>query len=74
MLSRRTILDHSKFLRVEEHAVELPDGRVIPNWCWVITPDYINVVALTPDQRFLCFRQTKYAIDGTTLAPIGGYI
>lgn len=68
------ILDHSKFLRVEDRAVELPDGRVIPNWCWVVTPDYINVVALTPDDRFLVFRQTKYAIAGTTLAPIGGYI
>lgn len=73
-LARRTILAHSKFLRVEEHIVELPDGRVIPNWCWVLTPDYINVVALTPDERFLIFRQTKYAIQGTTLAPVGGYI
>jgi ADP-ribose pyrophosphatase len=73
-LSRRTILDYSRFLRVEEHVVELPDGRVIPNWPWVITPDYINVVAITPENRFLVFRQTKYAIAGTTLAPIGGYI
>ncbi|MCX7838632.1 MAG: GyrI-like domain-containing protein [Anaerolineae bacterium] len=73
-LSRRTILDYSKFLRVEEHRVELPDGRVIANWPWIVTPDYVNVVAITPENRFLCFRQTKYAIDGTTLAPIGGYI
>jgi len=73
-LSRQTILDHSKFLRVEDHAVELPDGRVIPNWCWIVTPDYINVVAVTPAERFLVFRQVKYAIQGTTLAPIGGYI
>jgi DNA gyrase inhibitor GyrI/8-oxo-dGTP pyrophosphatase MutT (NUDIX family) len=72
--SRRTILDYSKFLRIEEHTIELPDGRVIHNWPWIITPDYINVVAITPQNRFLCFRQTKYAIDGTTLAPIGGYI
>jgi len=73
-LSRRTILDHSKFLRVEEHVIELHDGRVISNWPWVITPDYVNVVALTDDERFLIFRQTKYALRGTTLAPIGGYI
>ena len=73
-LARRTVLDYSRFLRVEEHVVELPDGRVISNWPWIITPDYINVVALTDDGRFLVFRQTKYAIAGTTLAPIGGYI
>lgn len=73
-LSRRTILDHSKFLRVEDHTVELPDGRVISNWPWIITPDYVNVVAVTGDGRFLCFRQTKYAVEGTSLAPVGGYL
>jgi ADP-ribose pyrophosphatase len=73
-LSRRTTLDHSKFLRVEDHTVELPDGRVISNWPWIITPDYINIVAETDDGKFLFFRQTKYAIEGTSLAPVGGYL
>jgi ADP-ribose pyrophosphatase len=73
-LSRRTILDHSKYLVVEEHTVELPDGQIINNWPWVITPDYINVLAVTKDNMFLCFRQTKYSIEGTTLAPVGGYL
>ena len=40
----------------------------------VITPDFVNVVAVTTDDRFLCFRQTKYAVKGLTLAPVGGYI
>jgi ADP-ribose pyrophosphatase len=31
-------------------------------------------MALTPDEKFLCFRQTKYAVEGPTLAPVGGYI
>ena len=73
-LSRRTILNYSKYLTVEEHTVALPDGRVIPNWPWIITPDYVIVVAVTGDGRFLCFRQTKYAVQGTTLAPVGGYL
>ncbi len=73
-LSRRMVLNHSKWLVVEDHAVELPGGRVIPNWPWVTTPDYINVVVETVDGKFLCFRQTKYAIAGTTLAVVGGYL
>ncbi|MBN2005186.1 MAG: NUDIX hydrolase [Anaerolineae bacterium] len=73
-LSRQSILNHSKFLQVERHTVELPDGRVIADWPWVITPDYINVVAVTGDDLFLCFRQTKYSVDGVSLAPVGGYI
>ncbi len=73
-VSRRTILNHSKFLRVESHAVELPDGRVIEDWPWVITPDYVNILAETESGAFLCFRQTKYAVEGVTLAPVGGYL
>lgn len=73
-LWRRTVLDQSPFLTVENHAVQLPDGQVIPDWPWVITPDYVNVLAMTPSGHFLCFRQGKYAIEGEALAPVGGYI
>ena len=73
-LTRRTILNHSKYLSVEEHEVLLPDGRVIPNWPWIITPDYVNVVAMTGAGEFLVFRQNKYGIDGTSLAVVGGYL
>jgi len=73
-IARRTLLAHSKFLSVEEHTVMLPDGRTIADWPWVITPDYVNVVPVTEEGKILCFRQTKYGIDGTSLAPIGGYL
>jgi len=72
--SRRTILDESPWLVVEHHEVELPDGQVIPNWPWVITPDYVNIIAETEAKKFLCFRQVKYAIEGPTLGIVGGYI
>ena len=73
-LSRRVILDHSKFLTVEEHTVQLPDGTVIEDWPWIITPDYVNVVAITEDGQFLIFRQFKYGVGETSLAPVGGYL
>ncbi len=73
-LSRETILDLGRFLVVEKHKVELPDGRIIDDWPWLITPDYANVLAETVDGKFLCFRQTKYAVEGECLAPVGGFI
>lgn len=73
-LSRRLILDRGKFLKVEEHTVELPGGQVIAGWPWLVTPDFANVVAETEDGRLICFRQVKYAIQGTSLAPVGGYL
>lgn len=75
-LSRKTLLqpEGGRFLTVENHVVELPDGQVIDSWPWVITPDYVNVVAVTDAGEYLCFRQTKYAVAGTTLALVGGYL
>jgi ADP-ribose pyrophosphatase len=73
-LSKRMILDHGKFLKVENHEVQLPDGAVIPDWAWIIIPSAAIVLAVTADQKFLCFRQTKYAIEGTSLAPVGGML
>ncbi len=73
-LSRTEILRHSKWLTVENHTILLPDGTTLEKWPWIITPDYVNIAVRTKDKRFLCFRQTKYAVPGTSLAPIGGYV
>ena len=73
-IATETILDCGRFLKVERHVVRLPNGRVIPDWTWVIAPDAAIVVVVTEDGRFLCFRQTKYAVAGTTLAPVGGML
>jgi ADP-ribose pyrophosphatase len=73
-LSRKVLLSNPPYLTVEHHTVELPDGRVIPDWQWIVTPDYVNVVVVTEESAFLCFRQTKYAVEGTTLALVGGYL
>ena len=72
--SRRTILDRSPWLSVESHVVELPDGTVIEDWPWLVGREYVNVLAVTEAGELLVFRQTKYAVDGTSLAPVGGYL
>ncbi len=72
--SRQTILEQRPWLVVEHHTVELPDGRQIPEWPWIITPDYVNVVAVTESGDFICFRQVKYGLEGTTLAIVGGFM
>jgi len=73
-VKKEILLNHSKYLKVEKHTIELPDGRLIESWPWVISPDFINLAAVTSDGKFICFRQTKYAVDGISLAPVGGYI
>lgn len=73
-LARKVIHHQPPWLIVEEHTVQLPDGRLIPDWPWIITPDYVNVVAETEEGSFLCFHQTKYGLEGVTLAIVGGFL
>ncbi len=73
-LSRKTVLPWSEFLTVESHDIQLPDGSIIERWPWVVTPDFVNVMAITSTQRFVMFEQVKYGLDGVSLAPVGGYI
>lgn len=73
-IKREQVLDLSPFLKVEQHTVVLPDGQVIEKWPWIITPDFVNIAVITTAGEYLVFRQTKYSITGTTLAPVGGYI
>ncbi len=74
MTARVTLLSCGDFLTIESHVVELPNGNIIKDWTWIVAPDFVNVVAVTKDRKVLCFRQFKYAVDGLTLAPVGGYI
>ncbi len=75
-LGRETVLqvDDGKYLTVESHKIELPDGTVIEDWPWLIMPEFVNVVARTAAGEFICFRQTKYACRGVTMAVVGGYL
>ena len=66
--------DDGRYLSVERHEIELPDGRVIDDWYWIDTPDFVNVLVETSDNDYLVFRQTKYAVEGVTMAVVGGYI
>jgi 8-oxo-dGTP pyrophosphatase MutT (NUDIX family) len=73
-IATKTVLEHSRYLKVESHTIQLPNGQTIEDWPWVIVPDAVIVLAQTARGEYLCFRQTKYAVEGTTLAPVGGMI
>jgi ADP-ribose pyrophosphatase len=73
-ISRDVVLDRTPWLVVENHRVRLPNGDEISDWTWVVAPAYVTIAAITEHEEFLCFRQTKYAIEGATLAPVAGYL
>jgi len=73
-LSRKPVFRRQPWLELEDHHVQLPDGREIPDWLWVNTPSFVNVVAVTEEGSWLCFRQQKYAVPDITLGIVGGYL
>ncbi len=73
-LSRETVLDAGKFLKVEMHKVEFDDGTLIDDWPWVVAPDYVNIVTETHEGTYIVFRQQKYALEEAAYSIVGGYV
>lgn len=73
-LDRRIIHVQPPWLTLEQHSIELPDGRTILDWPWIITPDYVNIMAQTVEGDFLFLLQTKYGLEEESLALVGGFV
>mmetsp|Transcript_8571 Transcript_8571/g.9557 ORF Transcript_8571/g.9557 Transcript_8571/m.9557 type:complete len:233 (-) Transcript_8571:157-855(-) len=73
-LRRKLVFSVPGRVEVERHAVILPDGEIEDNWLWVLTPSFVNIMALTEDNKVIIFKQEKYATDGFSLAAPGGHV
>ena len=59
-------------LRVEE--VQLPSGSIVPEWFILDFPDWVNVIAITRDGRFVMEDQYRHAIGETHFELVAGVI
>lgn len=73
-LARRELLDGRPWLRVWGEDVRLPDGRVVEGFSTIEAPDYVVVVALTPDERVVIERNYKHGPRRVCLNLPAGYI
>jgi ADP-ribose pyrophosphatase len=73
-LSRKVLLNLPPFLVVEDHTVETPKGKMVQGWTWVITPDYVIIVAIDTQGRYLALHETHYGTVGEAFSPPGGHI
>ena len=53
------------WLTARRDKVELPDGRIVPEYYVLEYPDWVNVIAITKDGRFVMERQYRYGADST---------
>jgi 8-oxo-dGTP pyrophosphatase MutT (NUDIX family) len=72
-VSSNTLLE-TKFARFEIHQVKLSSGKVISDWAWFEEPDQVNVAVQMSSGQLLMFEQSKYGLEGKSLAPIGGMV
>jgi ADP-ribose pyrophosphatase len=71
-LDRTTIYD-TKFVKLFEDTVELPNGQVFDDYSVIKFPDSVVIVATDGDNKVLMFSEYKYAIDEEILSfPAGG--
>lgn len=64
-LDSEIIISRPPWLRVRHDKVRLPDGRVNPEFYVLEYPDWVNVIAITEDGKFVMELQYRYGIDAT---------
>jgi hypothetical protein len=74
ILSRREVADGRPWLRLWAEDVQLPDGRVVESFFTVEMPDYVVVVALTPEGRVVVERNYKHGPRRVCLNLPAGYV
>ena len=83
-------LVESPWMRLARHTVKIPNSnKIIDDWLWIDYHDRINVLVEAPrststtsdstqqqteQQKFIIMEQTKYALNGMSLAVVGGII
>lgn len=71
-LDRKLAYD-SKFLKVYEDTIKLPNGKVIDDYTLVELPTVVMVVATDIDGRLIVLREYKYAAGETMLTLPAGH-
>lgn len=73
LVSERVVSDHRIF-KLEEHRYRLLPENEEHNFVVLDCPDWINVVAVTPDQQVVLIRQYRYGVKNVTLEIPGGMV
>lgn len=75
---RKCLLESAR-MRVDHHVRILPNGDKIDDWLWIDYGDRVNVLVREravdgEEGKFVVLEQTKYALVGSSLSVVGGFI
>ncbi|WP_029903754.1 NUDIX hydrolase [Prevotella sp. 10(H)] len=60
------------WLTVRREHVQLPNGNEIPDYYLLDYPDWVNVIAITKDQKFILVRQYRHGLGYTSMELCAG--
>lgn len=72
LLNRKTVYD-SKFVKVFEDEVELPSGKIIPDYTVIEKPDIVIIVATDKENNIIVLNEYKYAVNQYLLTLPAGH-
>lgn len=62
------------YVRVTMQEVRLPDGRIISDWPYVHTRDYVNVLVLDKEGQVMVLEGYKHGLGRSSWQVVGGYL
>lgn len=74
VLKSERIIDRGPWLRVRQELVELPNGKQIPSWYILDFMNWVNIIAITKDGRFVLIDQYRHGIGKTYYELVAGCI
>lgn len=74
VLERRLALDASPWLKVWVETVQLPDGRIVEGFHQLEQPDYVEIFALTGNDRIIGLWRYKHGPRAVNLGLPAGYL
>lgn len=74
VVESKVLLRNMPWLNLRQETVELPNGVQIPTWYINEFPDWINVIAITKDGRFVLESQYRHGVSDTFYELCAGVI
>ena len=74
VLRSKVLVRNLPWLNLRQELVELPNGRQIPTWYIYDFPDWINVIAITKDGKYVMESQYRHGIGLTNYELCAGVV
>lgn len=68
----RKYLYRRPWLTVRQDSLQMPDGTIVPEYYVLEYPDWVNIIAITKEKKFILVKQYRPGIEKTCLELCAG--